>query len=355
MDNFLVKVVKISKLEKHPNADKLEIVIFDDIDWTCIVRKGMYTIGDLVVYIQPDAVIPKELIDKHGLEFLKKDGRVKTIKLRGVISQGLVLPIPSEFKSWKKGKYVSSELNIKKYEPPVKMFRGGIIKKVNSNSTFNKYTKITNIKNYKNVFEKDEFVYITEKIHGTNFRAGYLPRDNTTWLKKLMSFFKSKYEFVYGSHNVQKDPTSTKYGYYKNDVYLLAVEIYNLKYLIPNGYTFYGEVYGKGIQDLEYGQKGTSLFIFDIMKNGNYLNIEDTIKMCRELKLPFVPILYRGKYSDKILKECTIGNSTVCDQSIREGCVIRPKEETFMYKGGRKIFKSINPEYLLRKGGTENH
>jgi len=386
MSSLIADVCKIVSVEKHPNADKLDLVQVKG--WTCIVGRGNYKVGDLVIYCPPDSIIPDNIIEQYNLEFLKKNGRVGTIKLRKYISQGLILNIPED-KNWKEGKEVSKELGITKYEPPIScnlqgkpretiiqvfnkykegkismhrfIFKSlGIIKdkfkkKKNPNPLFNKYTDIENIKNYNTIFKEGELVVITEKIHGTNFRAGNLPRYKNNLLGKILSFFFGEYEFVYGSHNIQKTVTNVKMGFYGEDVYGQIAKKYNLKEIIPKDYIIYGEIYGRGIQDLEYGMKDIDVMFFDVKYKGKYLGWHDFLDFCLKQQLPIVPILAFEKYSDKLLKEMTEDKSKFCPNQIREGCVVKSLKEENNIRIGRKILKSINPEYLCSKNRTDYH
>lgn len=218
MFSLIVRVTKIEKIIKHPNADRLRIASFYGLGWNCIIGLDDFKEGDLIVFIPPDSMLPDSLIDKYKLEFVKKGGRIRTVKLRGFISQGLCLPVP-EGMNWKEGKNVAKDLGITKYEPPrakyqnrpketlksvYTKYREGDItfsrwfkkslavikdtyftKKKGSNPLFSKYTDIENIKNFNTVFQTGDYVVITEKIHGTNFRAGKLKRPTKFWWQRL--------------------------------------------------------------------------------------------------------------------------------------------------------------------------
>lgn len=355
MSSLIVDVCKIVKVENHPNADRLDLVTVKG--WTCIVGRDNYTVGDLVIYCPPDSIIPENIIEEYKLEFLKKCGRVGTIKLRKCISQGLILNIP-EGKNWKEGKEVSKELGITKYEPPVSRISlnsGGKHTKKKKNPLFDKYTNIENIKNYNTVFKEGDIVVITEKIHGTNFRAGNLPRYKDNLWGKMLSFLFGKYEFVYGSHNVQKTVTNIKMGFYGEDVYGRIAKKYNLKEIIPEDYILYGEIYGKGIQELEYGMDDIDVRFFDVKYKGTYLNYHDCVTFCLNKQLPRVPVIHLGMYKAECLKNHTEGNSLLAFTQIREGCVVKSVKEKYTHTVGRKILKSINPEYLCKKNRTEHH
>lgn len=361
MSSLIVEVCKIDNIQKHPNADKLSIVQVKG--WNCIVGLDQYKIGQKVVFVPPDCVLPNSLIEKYNLEYLKKNGRTGTVKLRGYISQGLILDLPEG--SWNVGDDVSSILGIKKWQPPQSEYQKVIQKtsKKRINPLFDKYTDIENVKHYPDVFKEGETVVITEKIHGSNSRYGNLEIGTTpnvsilekisAWIRK--NIFKQKYEFVYGSHNVQITNHSNRKSFYGSDVWAEMIGKYNLDKIIPEGVIIYGELYGDKIQDLTYGLKNgeRDFAVFDIKVNGQYLNWEDVILWCNALDLHHVPQLYVGKYYEGVLEKYTSGKSILCPSQIREGIVIKPLVEKNDIQIGRKILKSISPDYLTRKNGTE--
>ncbi|OGZ02798.1 MAG: hypothetical protein A2390_02230, partial [Candidatus Liptonbacteria bacterium RIFOXYB1_FULL_36_10] len=297
------------------------------------------------------------------LEYLKHNGRTGTVKLRGVISQGLILDLPEG--KWKVGDDVSAVLGITKYEPPEPKFsvRGANqTSKKKLNPAFDKYTDIENIKNYNDVFKIGDLVVVTEKIHGTNSRFGNLEiqtNKNNPILYRLQKCFEKRFlgrthEFVYGSHNVQISFHTSRKNFYSEDVWGKVVSRYDLANRIPKDTIIYGEIYGDGIQDLTYGLKGdVDLVVFDVKRNGNYLDFEDAYTVTKELGLSFVPILYTGEYYDGILGKYTDGESSLSPNQIKEGCVIKSYVEENNLRLGRKILKSINSVYLTRKNGTE--
>lgn len=353
MSSLIVEVSKIENIQKHPNADRLSIVTVRG--WNCIVGLNQYKSGDLVIFCPPDSIIPNNLIEQYNLEYLKKNGRVRTVKLRGFISQGLILDIPKD-KNWKEGLDVAKFLNIKKYEPPTPKYqqlKGKKPTRKKLNPEFDKYTEIENIKNYKEIFKNGDQVIITEKIHGTNFRAGNLPRYKGNLWGKIKSFLFGKYEFVYGSHNVQLVSANKNKNFYGEDVYGRIAKKYKLAEIIPEDYIVYGEIYGKGIQDLTYGLDDIDLVIFDVKYKGEYLSWIDFKKFCENLRLPIVPVLNIACYGVDTIPKYTNGKSKLYPKQIREGCVIKSILEENHPQIGRKVLKSVSSEYLLRKGATE--
>lgn len=392
MSKLIVQISKIEKIEDLKNADKLVMATVKG--WQCLIGKGQHKVGELVVFIPPDAVIPYNLIEKFHLDYLKGHGRVKTIKLCGYISQGLVLPVEKLFPTSegfiKEGTDVAKELGITKYEVVVKqstqqkdtffnlykkfinkevtlrrfIFKTfGLIKnyfkpKKKVNPNFDKYTDIDNIKHYPEVFVDGEEVVISEKIHGSSTRYGFLSL-NKTVLGKIKQFFTRKtHEYVVGSHNVQKTIFSGK-GYYKEDVYTQIGDRYKLKDIIPKDYIIYGEIYGgkPKIQELDYGLKNSiDVVFFDVKYKGKYLDFQSFRDFCESRSLPIAPICYIGPYSKEILDKYTNAKNTIVKsengfpvKQIREGCVVKPIIEEYSNRCGRKILKSINPEYLLTK------
>lgn len=363
MSSLIVEVCEIKDIQPHPNADRLAIATVKG--WNCIVGKEDYQVGDWVVFFPPDSVLPEWLIEKYRLEFLKKGNRVGTLKLRGCISQGLILPIMClssvQNAMPELGEDVKDILGVAKYEIPEKSVQimGKVTSKRIQNPYFTKYTDIENIQNFPDVFQDGDMVVITEKIHGSNVRFGWLPIEinfkSWDWLGILRSLWKKyilhqTHEFVYGSHNVQLQWDNQK------NIYAKVLKDYDIKNL-PRDIIFYGEVYGKGIQELEYGKLGLSLVIFDIKeaKLNTYAEWKDVRKLCEIHGFVPVPTLYVGEFYWEVLNKETIGNSVIELGQIREGCVVKSLNEENHPHIGRKILKSINPEYLARKNRTEYH
>lgn len=362
MSSLFVPIVKIEKIEKHPNADTLSIANFEGMGWDCIIKTGDFQVGDLAIYVPIDHVVPEKLIEEYGLAYLKGNGRVTTVKLRQYVSQGLLLDLRG--KKFKLGDNVAEKLGIIKWEPPTPGFSqqlGKVNRITRTNSNFTKYTDIQNIKNYFNVFEDGDEVVITEKLHGCNSRFGNLPIDFTfggffTKIKnRIKAWYTGGYEFVYGSHNVQLGIAGRKEDLNGNNVWSKIVKKYELNKIIPKDYLVYGEIYGKGIQDLTYGLEDIELAVFDVKYKGEYLSWNEVEEFCKKFGLPTVPVLYKGTYNKDLLPTYTNGKSTICANQIREGCVIKPIKETNHGRVGRKILKSVSETYLMRKGGTEYH
>lgn len=366
MSKLRVEICRIEKVEDHPNADRLDLVSV--AGWQCVVTKGNFKEGDTCIYIPIDSVLPSDVEAKiFGPDSKVKlsKSRVKTIKLRGAISQGLAIKPELLLGNNEnvEGVDVSAILGITKYEPPIATSPEGSLSatpRKKENSNFKKYTDISNLKWYPNLFE-GEYVVATEKIHGCNFRAGYVPFDANTFWKKVKKFLglAPKYEFVYGSRNVQLQDRRGWNGYYPENVYLKMVKKYKLEEVLAPGEVIYGEIYGDGIQKgYSYGcEKGEQKAVFfDLMKDGEYLPFASLNTFLQGRGLPIVPTIVVGTlYGCNKLKSLTSGPSVLCPkQEIREGIVVRPYDKEENSYAGRKILKMINDDYLL-KDNTEYH
>ncbi len=377
MSECITKVEKILKVEAHPNADRLELATCRG--WNCVVPKGVYTSGDMCVYIPIDSILPEQLEATlfEGSKVQLTKHRVKTIRLRGAISQGLIasseiiyeyLGRHGKHVKLKEGLELTDLLGISKWEPPAPKFQsfqgGKQASKKQTNPFFSKYTSLENIKNYPQVFQPEDMVIATEKIHGTNFRAGWVPVYADTLWKKVKKFFRAlpAYEFVYGSHNVQlQNHDKNAKVFYDNNIYYQATVKYNLKNILKKGEVLYGEIYGSGVQGgYDYGLKDEKNVVFFDLKiitkeDSKWADYDDLFLLCTAGRLPLAPVLFKGKFEDIDSEKLFQGHSILSSkQKTREGFVVGSIKEETSYMGRKKL-KYINPEYLLRKGNTDYH
>ena len=120
--NSCCYVAKIDEIKEIPGADNIEQAIIGG--WSCIVKKGSHSVDELVICTTTDAVIPEDLSDELGVtNYLRKGGRVRTVKLRGVYSECLIIPlshIPYKgiVNEYFEGRDMMELMGIFKYEPP---------------------------------------------------------------------------------------------------------------------------------------------------------------------------------------------------------------------------------------------
>jgi RNA ligase (TIGR02306 family) len=359
--NSVCYVAKIDEIKTIEGADKIEQGVIGG--WNCIIKKGEYKVGDLVIVATTDAVIPQKLSDEMNVtNYLRKGGRVRTVKLRGVYSECLIIPYRYTLKAHKEGDDLMNELGIFKYEPPVKQIQLASGKKIKyrDNPNFHVYYKFPNLKNVKGMFTEEDEVQITRKLHGTNARYGIVRKTKLSFLDKVKKFFRLAdewidYEYVYGSHNVEKGSDSQ--GFYSNDVWRTISERYDIKSKlwtfvkdnmtpesIGHGLVIYGEIYGAGIQkNYEYGLKDINFAGFDVSIDGKYQNTDYTEKFFyNSIDLFHVKILYTGPWSQEIQDKFTFNNFINGTKVPHEGIVIKH------ISGERqKVAKVINPDYLI--------
>jgi RNA ligase (TIGR02306 family) len=367
MSNHKVTITTVQEVITHPNADKL--CIYRIYGWHIIGAKDKYNIGDKVVYISIDSILSLEvekIIFGPDSKIKLHKSRVRQIKIRGVVSEGLIgdpvslgvdhLPVETN---------VSEILNIKKHEPELPSYQAnsGPLKrdKPKENPYFHKYGGLDNAKWYPTLFEPGEPVSITCKIHGSHIRCGWAPVVANTWYKKLLNKvgLLPSHEWVYGSNNVQLQKRTGWFrnykGYYGGDVYGAALKKAGIKEKLKPGEMLYGELYGDGIQkDYNYGCKAGEhkLVWFDLKMqtetSSEYLSPNLFRMICKERDLACVPELYNGPYiSPEHVKSLTVGDSILCpSQKVREGVVIKPLTETPDSVIGRKVLKVISEKYL---------
>ena len=392
MATFKCEVVKIDDVIRHPNADSLIICKIGGYD--CIssdISPGVerYKKGDYVVYIPEGAVLPEWMLkqmgfwnEEKGIGMLsgKQGNRVKAIKLRGVVSQGVMYPIRIKAESGYPGPIldtrngvcdavlgqdVSEFLGITKYEPPVPIHMAGI---VGSLFGYTKSYDIDSLQKTPDVFSDGENVVVTEKLHGTLCQIGLirgLPEDkrgeclelsNDIWAY-VTSKGLGKQGLIQKNTDENKDNIYVKVlqDLHKNNVLSRAVQSMEEK-SIDRLYIF-GEIFGAGVQSgYAYNKSSPTFKVFDVHANGQYLSAPDIFQFLCEVGLERVPVLYHGPYSYDKMVELRDGKSIEGDEKhIREGIVIRSEFER-EYRGlpdNRAQVKFVSPDYLLKSTGEE--
>lgn len=367
MSTFAVTVERVL-IQPHPNADKLELAQIGD--YQAIVGKNQYKTGDLVAYIPEQAIVPQKLLREMGLEGRlsgKGKNRVKAVRLRGILSQGLCYPAREE---WPEGADVTEILGITKWEPPIPAHLSGEVFAAGFERTL-KYD-IENYKRHPHVLEDGEPVVFTEKLHGTWCMIGLMPKQMA---------HPEEGRLMVSSKGLSSRGLAMKYDAEANktNLYVRVARHYTMENRIgfafgrvlkdetnPQPVFVLGEVFGAGVQDLAYGSKtdkdvDIGFRIFDIYVGkpgqGRYLNDDELDGACERLSIPRVPVLYRGPFSKAVMQEYTDGFETITghDTHIREGIVIRPQTERRCDEIGRVQLKSVSGDYLTRKGNTTEY
>ncbi|WP_031075509.1 RNA ligase (ATP) [Streptomyces sp. NRRL S-118] len=338
----------------HPNADALELAQVGL--YRAVVAKGAYRSGDAAVYIPEQAVLPPALVAELGLTGRlagKASDRVKAVRLRGELSQGIVcrpraLAGVDLVRAAEEGTDFAELLGITKWVAPVPTTMNGDVEPAPG---LLPWVDIENIQRYPQIFEPGEPVVLTEKVHGTACLLTHLAGDGRVHVSSK----------GFGAKNLalKEDP---------RNLYWRAVRSHGVPEVAARlaarlGATrvgIFGEVYGAGVQDLAYGANGRSeelgYAVFDVSAEiDGRVRWLDAAEVLGD-ELPLVPRLYAGPYDIATVLELASGRETVSGRALhlREGVVIRSAVERYSpVVGGRAIAKAVSPAYLTRKGGTE--
>ena len=318
MSEFKIEVVEVASVEKHPNADRLEIAKV--ADYPVIIRAGEFKPGDRAVYVPIDAVVP----DVERWAFLKGHRRIKAARLRGIFSMGLLTAADP---SWPVGFDAQEILGIEKYEPAEHASMGGENEAGPGGAPC--YTDIEGLRRHKGVLRPGEEVVLTEKIHGCNAR--YVWTEGRLWA---------------GSRTAWKRLDAGNLWWKVAEREGMAAKLREEPDVV-----LFGEVYGQ-VQDLKYGAGRGELFFraFDTfdLRTRQYRDHDEFVRTAARVGLPTVPTLYRGPWDPEALAGLAGGQSTLADHC-REGVVVKPVRERHEHMG-RVILKCVGEDYLLRKG-----
>ncbi|MCK7507731.1 MAG: RNA ligase (ATP) [Desulfobacterales bacterium] len=361
MSNFAVQILPITVIP-HPHADSLELGIVGatvETGFRVVIPKGKYRSGDLVAYLPEASIVPPALLQEMGLEGRlvgAEKNRIKAIKLRGGLSQGLVWApengwhqwftnnMPEHFGDFEKVD-VSTALGITKYVPPIPTNMAG--KMVGDAPAYSLSFDCDSIKKFGDMFSEGEEVYITCKIHGSQISIMF---------DGLTTKISSKGVLQRNRATLAEDASNLYWQAFHSDgIHHSLVELFGI---VQAPFQLIGEVYGNGVQDLQYGCKPRERHIvfFDMRvekpnHQGEYLSAEAFYGLADRVGLKTVPLLYYGPFSLEKVQECTNGLTVLGGGAhIREGCVVRSATEDWHPKYGRKVLKSVSEAYLLRKG-----
>lgn len=318
MSEWNPRVVRLSEdiVSKHPNADKLSIANIDGFN--VIFATEAFTVPSLAAYIPEDTVMP--------------DGtQIKSKRLRGVLSIGMLQPLPSDCTLVEGDSVVDLFQITKVAEADVNLDKGDEDEACPFD--FPKYSAPASYQ--RDAFRRNEClldgkeIIVTEKIHGANAR--YVYRDGRLW--------------VGSRNNVKRESESS--------IWWRAAKRENLEEKlkqIPN-IVVYGEVYGN-VQNLNY-DTDLAFRAFDMydMNKNEYLDSGEFRFICIDLGIEIVPILYIGRWKKEIA-DLANGQSAIASHH-KEGIVIKPAIETLDDRFNRMVYKLIGEEYREKKSKSK--
>lgn len=336
---FGVTIEEISEILDHPNADRLSIAKTKNLAFQFVIQKNQFRIGEKVIYFPIDSLLPNELIKKLNMDGKfsgKEKNRVKTIKLRGQISQGYVTKtdiIPKDFLE-KTPEELTFFLGVTKYEPPISFANDGILTELPPGHS--KYD-IEGADRFQHIIDilLDQEVLVSEKMEGTNHSV-FVDNNGVIYVNQR------------NNSVIEKDGTSNSY-------WEVARKSGLIEYLSKQkNLTIYSEFCGPSINKNIYKLKEHTLFVFDIKKDGKWLNVNDFLKevdsLLKETNVKIAPVLFKGLLKDfletQTIQKKSNGNSLINSSTLREGIVVKPLIEQFHSELGRLIIKQRSPEYL---------
>lgn len=367
MERKLASVQKVIGTRPIEGADKIEVC--QVLGWECVTKKGEFKAGDLVVYCEVDSVMP----EKPEFEFLReRKFRIKTIKLRKQISQGIVFPLsvlPNPNKV-SEGDDVTEIMGVKKHDPQLQEEKA-LEEQNRSKSKINKF--FMQFAPYRYIYfklhhkdkgwpdwiaktdedriqvcakillsrPKSEW-YISEKIDG---------QSGTFFIETQKKWGFKKLAFGVCSRNIRlgKPDNSSYWTIAKK--YIIQEKLLELK---EAGIVVQGECAGPGIQGNKYKLVERDFFVFNVIEKGVKYSLEQMVSFCNKNGFKTVPIINNSWTFDncdrtpqEVVKELiamSVGKSVLNKDTWREGIVVRLKENPNV------SFKAINPEFLIAYG-----
>lgn len=352
----LVTIRNINEIKEHPNADLLELAVIDG--WQCVVKKGEFKENESIIFFEIDSVLPI----KEEFEFLRKSSyvkkdwlptgegfRLRTVKLRKEISQGLVIKLPDELKSSDQDLDFSEFFGVIKYDPPMNLTGYGIPR--GSFPSFIPKTdqeRIQNIsiKQIKDCIDSNEFFEVTQKYDGSSITVFNILDDS-----------KFKDEKYYGigicSRNIY-----LKIDENEDNKFISVAKQLNLdtatkklsEYLNCD-IAVQGELCGVGIQNNHHSLPNYNIFIFDIydINNQKYFDPKTRIELFNKL----VEFGFLGNHVDIIHSEFNLPSEDRNDIiKLSEYKLPNGNEnEGLVYKSHSRnfSFKAISNNFLLKE------
>lgn len=379
MERKLASIRRVIETKPIEGADAIELAVVDG--WQTVIKKDEFRVGDLCVYFEIDSFLPL----REEFEFLRKSSykkmgdeegfRLKTIRLRGELSQGLIVPMKSlekfmthdkwvelygdeeleyvvPYEDWlelKEGDDVTEIMGVKKYEAPIPTELAGQVR-----GTFPSYIRKTDEERIQNLFNK-----VHEKLEDVEFEVS-LKLDGTSCTYYVVDPLKYNTKL--------EEPASVYFGHCSrnldtresdNTPWTLAKttgirdNMINFFNTTGRSIAIQGELMGPSIQGNREKLTKPEFFLFNVwdIDQQRYLTPIERAEIVEELNVKMVPILHTNF---KVFKEFKDVNSLLLfaegpsiNNPIREGLVFK---SNVLYKGELFSFKAISNKFLLKGG-----
>ena len=358
MPRALAHIEEINSIVPIEGKDR--IVLATVLGWTVIVQKD-FKVGDKVVFAEIDSVFP----EKPEFEFLRsKKFRIKTMKMAGVISQGIVFPLSilpeGEYNI---GDDVTDILGITQYEPTMDKeeadientktsvkkypeflmrmawFRKLVLPKKQAKGfpSFISKTDESRVQNCPFYLNMDCKWIATEKVDG---QSGSFTLQR---VKGKHFWNKDTYDFAVCSRNLRKWKKDTSPFWSVAEKYNIEDVLHKL--IGDNEWVaIQGECVASNVQGNKYHVTEPDLYVFNLIYPSGRVGSIEAKKIVNDLGLKFVPILsedaqIKGMTVPEVLEYAT-GKSQLYD-TLREGIVFRSED-------GKQSFKAVSPDFLLK-------
>jgi RNA ligase (TIGR02306 family) len=329
----LAVIKKIDDIRAIPDADNIELAIIGG--WQAVIKKYDHKVGDLVIYCEVDSWIPTELAPflskgNKPKEYMNIKGeRLRTIKLRGQLSQGLLLPLSllGDDRDKTIDNDVTDILRIVKYEKPISVQLMGVAKgNLPSSIPKTDQERCQNLAHQINALcltHAHERFEVTEKLEGTSMTCYMI-------------------DGVFGVCSRNLDLLRDE----NNSLWKTAIADDLEGKMRECGWdnmAIQGELVGEGIQSNIYNLKGVHFYVFDIynIEIKTYISPIARRRLCNHMGFQQVPILYDSIPLSPVkhLLEMADGKSELGTRPMREGIVFRQTD-------GKMRFKVISNSYL---------
>jgi len=344
-DRKLATIRVISQLKPIKDADLIEVAVIDG--WEVVIKKGEFNVGDLCVYFEIDSWIPTELAPflskgKEPREYQGVKGeRLKTIKLKGQISQGLVLPLsvvyelPNNTECDVLNDNVTEALGILKWEPVIPAQLAG--KMAGNFPSFIPKTDQERIQNCLRTVEKlgVQTWEISEKLDGSSM---------TVFRTRNTDKMDGGCRLGVCSRNWELKTDDTDNAFVKtawNEGLFEKLSMHNLHVALQ------GELIGPGIQGNSYNLAEPTFYCFDIwdIESQQYYSTEQRLSLCKSLAIMHTPVFANYLTNNKTtVSELLIfaeGSSVLNPKTEREGLVFKNVNNPSL------SFKAISNKWLL--------
>ncbi len=362
----LVTIQQITAITDIPGADLIALATIQG--WQVIVKKTEFSVGDACLFFEIDSFLPLE----PRYEFLKKttkfDGkegyRLKSMKMRSCLSQGLALPLSMfpEITNPKEDFDYAEKLGVIKYDNEIQAYSGKPgLKSGKARGNFPSFIpktdqpRIQNLTKYFSTLVDEEFEE-TLKLDGSSMTCYKIIHTPTLWerVKSIFGIKHKAYHFGVCSRNLELKRTANasqtfdnqgKISIYDQSDFWTAAYKYKLEDKLPIGYAIQGELIGPKIQANHEKVTELQYYVFDVfnIKTGLYLLPLERREFCALHNIPPVPVVSTSFKALQLGLENLLKH--VEGQSMNPGTV----SEGRVYKHNTKpiSFKAISNKYLL--------